>query len=345
MSYRTRYAFPLRGGAETKEEEEPKPVDAKQYLNDLADELHKPVKRKFDTRHVFAAKKDWTWGMDLADMNTWKDDNDDYRYILLVIDVFTRWGEGRPLRTKSGTEVLAALKDICAEHKRIPHSLWVDEGTEFKNKEMTAWRDEHGIIMYHTYGNGKSVVAERFVRTIKTKLFKELTKQNSYKWVHLLPGLIAQYNDTVHGTLHMTPNQASADPKAAEGVWDRLKKKYKKSAVAKFAVGDIVRFSRSKGVFEKGYDVSWSRERFTVTSVDTSKYPVVYRLKDMKGEEIKGSFYAEELQKVKHGDVDLIEEVLDEKGKGKNKMILVKFLGYPKSFNRWIPYSSTVSVK
>ena len=109
-----------------------------------------------------------------------------------------------------------------------------------------------------------------------------------------------------------------------------------KASKPAFIIGDVVRVSRSKGVFEKGYDVSWSRETFTITCVDPRRAPVVYRLKDSSDEVIKGTFYTQELQKVKHKELYLVEEVLKERGTGARKELFVKWLGYPSSANSWI---------
>ncbi len=141
---------------EGKEERLPD-INPREYLASLAEELHKPVRHKFLTRKVFTVSKDNTWGLDLADMSTWKEENEGYTYIVLAIDVYTRWADARALKSKSGAEVLAAIKDICDESKRMPKFLWVDQGTEFKNREVTAWRKAHNIGMYHTFGRGKSV--------------------------------------------------------------------------------------------------------------------------------------------------------------------------------------------
>jgi hypothetical protein len=348
---RERKAFPVseKKVEDKREEENPEPeletkppgVSSEQYLQDLSKELHKPVRHKFQTRKVFARSKDATWGMDLADMSHWKEENDGYTYIL---NVFTRWASARPLRTKTGVEVLNGIQSVISESKRKPNFFWVDEGKEFLNKDMNAWRKTQAIGLYHTYGRGKSVVVERFNRTLKTIMWKTLTAKNSHAWVAELPSLIKKYNSTIHTTLAMSPNHASSKPEAAEKRWEELKKKVRKVGRPKYVVGDIVRVSRSKGVFEKGYDVSWSREQFTVVSVDVSRSPVVYHLKDRREEDIKGSFYAEELQKVKHTDTFLIDKVIDERGRGKKKELFVSWLGYGPEWNSWIAAAATVAL-
>jgi transposase InsO family protein len=211
-------------------------IDAKQYLKDVAKELHKPIKHKFPTRSVIVGHKDQTWSMDLADMSTWKDSNDGITFILTSVDVYTRWAAAKPLKSKSAKDVLDAIKDIVADSKRKPELLWVDEGTEFKNRELTAWRKANHIGLYHTYGRGKSVIVERFNRTLKTMMWRELTARNTHKWIDILPELVATYNNTKHSKLKMTPNEASKHPEKAAKVWATLRKEQREPTKPKFKV-------------------------------------------------------------------------------------------------------------
>ena len=271
--------------------------------------------------------------------------SDGYDQILTIVDVFTRKAWARPIKGKTGAAVLAAFKDIVATGRQ-PQFIWIDQGKEFLNKEFKKWATENRIGIYHTFGNGKSAIVERFNRTLKSIMWKKLTAMNSHDWVDLLPRLIEIYNNSKHGTLKMTPQQASDNPERAKAVWDAryardLKKRVTPPA---FKVGDRVRVSRQKGQFEKGYDVNWSREVFTVAKVDAELSPVVYHLKDFFEKPIEGSFYEQELQKVKNPDVWLVEEVLKTRGKGDKKELLVKWLGYPASFNTWIKASTTTKL-
>jgi len=326
------------GGSES--EDKPPPINPKQYLADLAKELHKPQRHKYPTRKVFAPSKDNTWGIDLADMSTWKAENDGYTFIVLAIDVYTRWAAARALKTKTGAEVLAAIKDICKESKRMPRFLWVDEGTEFKNREVSAWRKANNIGMYHTYGRGKSVIVERLVRTMKTNMWKILTALNSHEWVGLLPTLIADYNNATHSTLGMSPNEASKHPEEAAKVWDKMRVEGKRQAKPTFKVGDVVRVSRTKGVFEKGFDVGWTRAEYTISRVDASRYPVVYHLIDYYKKPVAGSWYAQEIQKVKNPGIYLVDRILQKKG----EMVKVRWLGWGPEYDSWEPASAMVDV-
>ena len=318
-------------------------VTKKEYLTTLAKELHKPVKHKYPTRKVFVNHKDQTWSIDLVDMGTWKEENAGYTFILTIVDVFTRWAAAVALKSKSADVVLNALKHVCSESKRKPERLWADAGTEFVNAKMKAWMKDNKIELYHTYGPHKSAIVERFNKTLRTNMWRELTAANSHEWVELLPSLIADYNNTKHRTLGMTPNEASADPEKAQLVWEQLKSDQKAPKKPAFNVGDWVRISRSKGAFEKGYDVSWSREQYKVTEVMLTT-PITYHIADYNGETIKGSFYTEEMQKVKYPETYLVEKVIKERGKGAKRELFVKWLGYPASDNSWIKASDATDL-
>jgi hypothetical protein len=313
-----------------------KKIDEKQFLKQLSEEIHKPALKKFPTRKIFVDGKDNTWAMDLADMSTWKAETG-YTYIMTLVDVFTRWAAARPLKTKGASEVLAAFKSIIEERGTYPKKLWVDEGTEFLNKEMKAFCTKHSIIIYHTWGQGKSVIVERFNRTLKTNMWKQLTAMNSHDWPPLVPELLKKYNEHKHATLGMSPNMASKHPNDAQQVWDRLLDSRSLVRSTRFKIGDWVRISRIKGKFEKGYDANWSQEIFKVAGVDQND-PPMYTLKDWSGEaEIKGRFYDQELQKTKLEDVFLVEKELKHRTKNGKKEVYVKWLGYPESANSWIP--------
>jgi hypothetical protein len=311
------------------------------FLKELAKELHKPVRHKFPTKRVFADAKDATWGIDLADMGTWKAENESYTFILTVIDVYTRWADARPLKTKGADEVLKALQSICDESKRLPRALWADEGKEFDNAKMKTWRDKHNIEPYHTYGPHKSVIVERFNRTLKTNMWTQLTALNTHEWVPLLAELIANYNSNTHRTMKMTPDDASLHPEKVAAVWAEQKSEVaKEPRRALFAVGDWVRLSRVKGTFEKGYDEKWTREIYQVTQV-LATTPITYLLKEYDGAPLSASFYNEELQKVKYPDTFLIENVIKERGKGVKRELFVKWSGYNAKSNSWVKANDT----
>ena len=133
----------------------------------FASEIHKRAIHKFQRRHVIVDRKDEIWALDLADLNSLVSFNDGYRYILRIIDVFSKFAWAVPLKNKTAATVLSAVEDVVLKSKRIPEKVWLDQGSEFYNKSFQAWAKKNNIVMYSTHGESKSVVVERFIRTLK----------------------------------------------------------------------------------------------------------------------------------------------------------------------------------
>ena len=296
----------------------------KKKFSTLAEELHRPIKRKFKKRRVIVNGIDKIWAADLADMTALSKENEGYRFLLLVIDTFSKYGYLIPLKDKKGETVADALKDIFK--KRKPEKLWTDKGREFYNKDV-----KDLVELYSTENEEKSSIAERWVRTIKEKMWKYFTDNNTYNYIDVLPDLVEDYNNTVHSSTKLTPKEASKK-KNELTVWRNLyPDRYKKYDITpKFSVGDEVKITKKKKVFEKGYTTRWTEEIFTITEVQNTN-PVTYKLADLQGEEIKGTFYEPELQKTEQ-QIFRIEKVI-KKEKGKS---LVKWKGYSDKFNSWV---------
>jgi len=302
----------------------------------FSQEIHHRAIRKFRKRKVVVNRVDEIWGMDLASMESFADSNDGYKFILCIIDVFSKFAWCVPLKSKTASSVLNAVKAVVKESKREPEKIWVDKGTEFYNKDFKGWAKSQNIIIYSTYGESKSVVAERFIRTIKELIFQKFSESSSRAWVKMLPSIVKYYNRKYHKSIKMSPIDAS-DPANELQVYHNLypEKEIKSKKKAAFKVGDQVRVSRIKEQFEKGYEPRFSYEVFTVAEVLPTS-PITYKLKDYDGDMIEGSWYEQELLKSKVPDYYLVEKVLRTRTVGKKKESLVKFLGWPKKFNQWI---------
>ena len=296
----------------------------------LAEELHKPVKRKFRKRRVLVSGIDKIWAADLADMRAFANYNNGNTFLLLVIDTFNKYGWIIPLKNKKGETMVKAFKTIF-EEGRIPEKLWTDKGKEFYNKNMDNLRKLHKIELYSTENEEKSSIVERWIRTMKEKMWKYFTDNNTYKYIDVLPDLVEDYNNTVHSSTKLTPIDASKK-KNELTVWRNLyPDRYKTSRLnPKFSVGDEVRITKKKKVFEKGYTTRWTEEIFTIKEIRETN-PITYKLEDLQGEEIKGTFYEPELQKTEQ-QIYRIEKVI-EKEKGRS---FVKWKGYPDKFNSWV---------
>ena len=215
--------------------------------------------------------------------------NKGIKYILCAIDLFRKYAFVIPLKDKKGISIVNAFDKIIKQSNRKPNKIWVDQGGEFYNNVFKKWLSDHDIIMYSTYNEGKSVVAERFIRTLKNKLFKHMTAIGKNVYYDVLDDIVNEYNNTKHITIKMKP----------KGVGNNNKRVYideHNEKRSRFKVGDRVRISKFKNIFAKGYTPNWSREIFIVNKINDT-VPYTYNIKDLNGEEIIGSFYDRELQK------------------------------------------------
>jgi hypothetical protein len=313
------------------------------WNEELAEELHKPVRRKFPRRKVIVHEIDDIWSCDLVEMQEWSKENKGCRYMLNVIDVFSKYAWSIPIQDKKATTVLQAFREIVSQSNRKPKHIWVDEGKEFYNKNIDEWINSNNIVRYSTHGEQKSVIVERFNRTLKTNMWKKFTAENTRNWINSLPKLLLDYNNKVHSTIKMTPAKASLKENEVE-VWNNINGNVKPTdKKPKFKEGDNVRISRIKATFEKGYLPNWSEELFTVVQVKNTN-PFTYILKDAAGTIISGSFYTEELQKSKQ-DVYRIEKIISKKKIEGVEHGFVKWIGYSDKFNQWIPMKDIISTK
>ena len=138
----------------------------------LAEELHKPIIRKFKKRKVYSAFKDNIWAADLADMQLLSRYNKGIRFLLCAVDIFSKYAWVVPLKDKNkGISIVKAFQIILKQSNTKPNKIWVDKGSEFYNASFKKWLQDNDIAMYSTHTEGKSVVAERFIRMLKSKIY------------------------------------------------------------------------------------------------------------------------------------------------------------------------------
>ena len=215
--------------------------------------------------------------------------NKGIKYLLCAIDLFSKYVFVVPLKDKKGISIVNAFNKIIKQSNRKPDKIWVDQGSEFYNHNFKKWLSDNDIIIYSTYNEGKSVVAERFIRTLKNKLYKHMKATGKNVDYNVLDDVVNEYNNTKHNTIKMKPIDVKNDNKRV--YIDEHNKKH-----SRFKVGDRVRISKFKNIFAKGYTPNWSTEIFIVDKINDT-VPYTYNLKDLNGEEIIVSFYDKELQK------------------------------------------------
>ena len=249
--------------------------------------------------------KDDIWGADLVEMPNMKGNND-FKYILTIIDLYTKYAWAVPLKNKKGITVRDAFQNLFEENpNRIPNKLYTDNGSEFYNKWFDEFRKDNDIEIYSTFnqpdersqGPSHNPVIERFNRTLKNLMFKKFTERGNRIWIDILPELLDYYNNKKHRTIKMTPTEASNNPELIrEQVTKNNNEHSDLKQKQKFKVGEKVRIFKWKNKFEKGYTHKWSKEVFKISKVHNTK-PIVYSIIDLDGEDIEGRFYTSELQK------------------------------------------------
>lgn len=299
----------------------------------IVNELHKPARRNFPRRNtVIKGLKDLYFQADLVEMIPFSRINKGNKYILFVINCFTKFAYGVPLKDKSAKSVTKAMENLL-NYTKIKH-LQTDDGTEYFNKLFKALMKKHNINHYSTNSEKKATIIERFNRTIKGMMYKKFSQRGSYIWYDILENLVQDYNNKYHRTIGMKPIQVNK--KNEKLVMNRIKNntlpKQEKVPPMKFKQGDKVRISKNKRVFTKGYLPNWTNEIFSVHRVQPTT-PETYLLKDHKGELLSGGFYGHEMSKSSIGDVYLVEKILKRKG----DKVLVRWIGYDKTEDSWIP--------
>lgn len=295
-------------------------------MEQIAEEVHKPIRKQKEYRKVIVYYVNDIWSADIVEMNSdgMAEQNDGYKYILVVIDIFSRYAWTRKMKSKTGKETADNFKSIINEAGEKPNAVWVDQGKEFFNKDVQ--KILNGVKLYSTYGEGKAAYVERLNRTLKNMMYKQFTVKQNRKWIGMLDEITQKYNNTTHTATGKKPAKLYADnPKLPVDVEETPKSE------PKFKIGDRVRISyKRRPVFDKAYLPNWTWEIFEVSKVKKTN-PWTYKIKDEEGEEIEGSFYESELQKTKQKKgVHLVEKELEEKTINGKKMVLVKWLGYKK---------------
>lgn len=305
--------------------------------------LHRQALKKYPTRKYIVHDIDEQWQADLADVQLLANKNHGYRYILTVIDIFSRFAWARPLKSKRGEEVASAFQDIFDEG-RIPRRVQSDQGKEFENRHVFSLFQQHNIELFSVKSAYKAAIVERFNRTLKNKMWRYFTMSTKENWTNVLQDIVYSYNHSVHRTLGCRPVDVTSATTAdiREKVFQRHTPRQKKTDIK---VGDTVRISKVKSVFAKGYLPNWTEEIFTVDSINRKNNPITYKLKDYQGEVIEGSFYRQEIEPVIHGgDLYVVEKVLRTEKRRGEKWCLVKWAGYPSSMNSWVRKSDISSL-
>lgn len=278
--------------------------------------------------------------VDLAQMDSLARHNTGFRYILVGIDVLSKRIFATPVKSKKAEDMVEAFKEIISQMPFKCIRIYSDQGKEFTNRLLKEYFDEEEIQKLQTSSTFiKASLAERAIRDLKQRLYRFFAHTKTLNWVNVLDKIVNAMNHSKSRTHGMRPIDVNF--KNAQKVWqiqygkemDMGKGKEKQ----KFKPGDFVRMSRGKGLFEKGYIPNWGDEILEIDSVKKRSKPIVYRVKDERGQKFKGAFYKEELAKVRKeaGTTYRIEKVYQKKKRTDGTFdVLVKYVGYPE--RHWI---------
>ena len=294
---------------------------------------HKYARKNFKRERIYTNSIDYLWELDLVDVQRLKEFNDNFAFLLVCIDTFSKYVWIKPLIHKSGKETTNAFRSILNQRK--PKNVRYDQGMEFRNKEFQKLLKATGIHSYEAKNDTKAAIVERFNRTFKNKMYRYLTAHNTFRYIDVLEDLVDSYNNTYHRSIGMKP--VEVNEKNSYSVLRKLFPINRRKQKPKFQVDDYVRISRKKRLFEKEHAPNWTEEIFKVKKVNENTIPITYIIEDLLGDEIAEKFYSQQLQKVELPTTFVIEKVHKKRTRGKKKEVLVSWRGYPSQFMQWIP--------
>ena len=259
------------------------------------------TKKIFPRRRVIARFKDDLWQADLIEYESIKYQNNGYQFILLVIDVFSKVIYVEALKRKTGEETSMAI-DRILQRAESPVMLVTDGGREFFNSKFFNVMISHNINHFRTPTKTpwKASVAERAVRTIKTKIDRWMQHSNKKKWITVYQQIVDNYNKTPHSAHKLAPLDVTKENRKI--VYKRLYPKSMIKIVCRLKIGDKVRKLRQKREHEKGYTPSWSEEIYTISAVRQTHAVCWYILKDSTGKDLDGIWYYHQLNLIARDD-------------------------------------------
>ena len=260
----------------------------------------KPAQRKFPRLPVISLGINHIWSLDVAYMEKIAKFNDGVKYLLLAVDSLSRKIRVQPLKSKTALAAkLAFERMVNFETSEFPIKLWVDEGKEFKG-EFKKFCRENQIEVYHTYSETKSCMAESYIRTLKTLLYKYFEEYQTFRYIPQLQKFVSLVKKRQNPSIGMAADDVNA--KHVPHLVSLQKRQSFPGSKPKFKVGDRVRIAFKEMPFEKGYKQQYANEVFKLSRVCVPevKGPVTYKLLDSKDEPILGKFYTPELTHFKY---------------------------------------------
>ena len=239
------------------------------FINEI---YSKPPREYYPTNKTDVYFIDDIWSLDILDLKDYGSNNNrGYRYVLVTIDNFSKFGWTIPLKNKNAQTIKDSFENIIISSKRKPNLIETDRGKEFYNNIFQDFLNKNNIKLYSRNSSYGAVFAERFNRTIRDLLKKIVFEHGDAKWIDILPTITIQYNNRIHSSTTLTPTQASL--KKNEGyVYKNLLDKRKKIK-PKYEIGDLVRTADLKKKFSKGDTTNWSYKLYKITEIINDTIP------------------------------------------------------------------------
>ena len=268
------------------------------FLNSYeASSLYKPVRHKYPRRKIRAY---YPYNIMMSDTINYKNIarpfNNNFKYIMVLVDVFSKRAFAWPMKSMHEFEALTAMENMIKNCETIPDILITDRGTEYFNSKMKSFFERKNIRHYSLGGKHKASIAERFIRTLKTRLEKYFWDIKKPKWIDVLDNFIDNYNRSYHRSIKMAPVDVSLENRRE--VFTNLYPNNGDKIRPRLKIGDRVRLLENKTIFTKGYSRSWSLEIYKIKEVFADSEADYYKIEDSAGNVISRKKYYWELNLV-----------------------------------------------
>ena len=239
------------------------------FINEI---YSKPPKKNYPTNKTDVYYIDDIWSLDILDLKDYGPKNNrGYRYVLVVLDNFSKYGWTTPLKNKNAQTIKDSFENILINSKRKPNLIESDRGKEFYNIIFQDFLNKNDIKHYSRNSSYGAVFAERFNRTIRDLLKKIVFEQGDAKWIDILQSITKQYNNRIHSSTKLSPKDGSL--KKNEGVVYKNLLDKRKKVKPKFQINDLVRTADLKKTFSKSDTTNWSYKLYRITEIINDTIP------------------------------------------------------------------------